>query len=71
MTIVDQEVGSQGSGGKVVNAAGTVRHIPHNDGVCIREPGRTEGQGWKWPVACRHNMNQHVQYGIWGEQDKN
>lgn len=44
MTIVDQEIGSQGSGSEVVHAAGTVRHVPHHDGVCIRKPGRKEAK---------------------------
>lgn len=38
VAIVDHEVGSKGSGGEVVHAAGAVRHIPHHDGVGVCEP---------------------------------
>lgn len=39
VAVVHHEIGSQGSGGEVVHAAGPIRHIPHHDSVCLCEPG--------------------------------
>lgn len=44
VAIVDHEVGSQGSGGEVVHAAGAVRHVPHHDGVGVCEPGKHKAE---------------------------
>ena len=38
VAVVHHEIGSQGSGGEVVHAAGPVRHVPHHDGIRLREP---------------------------------
>lgn len=42
VTIVNHEISSQGSGSEVVHAAGPIRYVPHNDGVCLCEPGMYE-----------------------------
>lgn len=39
VTKVNHEISSQGSGSEVVHAAGPIGHVPHNDGVCLCEPG--------------------------------
>lgn len=40
VAVVNHEVGAKGPGREVVHAAGTVRHIPHHDGVSLREPAQ-------------------------------
>lgn len=40
MAIVNHEVGAKGPGREVVHAAGAVRHVPHHDGVGLREPAQ-------------------------------
>lgn len=42
VAVVDHEISSQSSGGEVVHAAGPVRHVPHHDGVRLREPAKYE-----------------------------
>lgn len=46
VAIVHHEISSQGSGGEVIYAAGPVRHVPHHNGICLREP-----------EMCAHRVN--------------
>lgn len=39
VAIVNHKISAQGSGREVIHAAGSICHVPHNDGVCLREPG--------------------------------
>lgn len=40
VAVVNHEVGAEGPGREVVHAAGAVRHVPHHDGVGLREPAQ-------------------------------
>lgn len=56
VAVVDHEVGSQGSGGEVVHAAGAVGHVPHHDGVRVRKPEKPRSSGWEWIVIALIDM---------------
>lgn len=38
MSVVNQEVGAEGPGSEVIHAAGSIRHVPHDDDIGLREP---------------------------------
>lgn len=52
MAVVHHEVSTKGTSSEVVDAAGAVRHVPHHDGVCVREPG-THTHQWGYGPCAR------------------
>lgn len=69
VAVVHHEIGSQGSGGEVIHAAGPVCHVAHHYGICLCEPviytHRDTNQRSHTPYAHPVNLYRRDQYTMY------